>query len=111
LFETGRSLLINANAVCDGDTMRLTATAIEALDQAIVRLPGRVEVFIDSSDPLGTIADLLRQAGAGRDRVRVVSWIEGGLEVAVELPSRHAVGPSTAARLRQITGVCEVREF
>ncbi|MGF1641857.1 MAG: DNA polymerase III subunit alpha [Rhodospirillales bacterium] len=110
LLEVGRSLMIRANVQVDGDAVRITAQALEPLDQVAERLSATLAVTIDSPQPLPAIRDALNGRDRGRDQVKIVSWLDAGTEVEIGIPGRYAVGPAVALRLRGIPGVRDVRE-
>lgn len=110
LLEPGSSLVLKVNVQADGESRRLTAQSIEALDEVVGRTPADVTLAVVGSDALPAIHRVLNQAGPGRGRVRLNSWLDCATEVEVVLPGDYAIDATTSLRLRQIDGVAEVRE-
>jgi len=109
LLEVGRSLYVRAHAQFEGDSVRFTAQAIEALESKAAGATADVQVFVDGADTLNPLKRVLC-GGTGRDRVRLVSWLDDCTEVEIALPGRYAVSPATILELQSIPGVREVRE-
>jgi DNA polymerase-3 subunit alpha len=108
LLEPGRSVLVRGQLQIEDETVRITSEAIEALDQAMARLGGSVAIHVDAADALDPLAALLASQPAGRDELRIITWLADGQEVVILLPFRLALGADGLARLRRLPGVRDV---
>ncbi len=114
-LEVGQSVFVKANAQFEGETVRLTAQAIEPLDEVAARVTAGMVVYLDSSEPLSPLRDILhrekaRANGNGRKKgtVRLVSRL-GDDEVAIDLGS-FPLSPAVYLAVRAIPGVRDVQE-
>jgi DNA polymerase-3 subunit alpha len=111
LIEPGRSLLIKATCQAEGETVRLTATALQSLERIARATGSQVQVVIGSPQPLAAIREVLGADRGGRGRVKLVSWLEDGREVQVSLPESYVLGPAVVPKLRSLPGVYDVQEM
>jgi DNA polymerase-3 subunit alpha len=122
LLEIGTPLLVTCDARLEGDAVRLTAQAIEALDEATARAPGGVKIYLDggalaeSGAALKRLGEVIQAQGRGRGRVSLVVEIAGDgegapeREVEIRLKGGYAISPSAVAALTDLPGVRAVRE-
>ncbi len=113
-LEPGKSLLIKASAQFEGETMRLTAHAVEALEQVAARTTSGLMVFLDTSDGLASLHRTLAVgSGAGRrgGSVKVVSRVDPVTEVEIDLPGRYVLSPEVMQAVKAIPGIVDVREL
>ena len=97
-LEVGSSLFIKATAQFEGESVRLTALAVELLDRVTARTAEGLRVVLDSAEPLAPLQRVLAAQGGGRNgaqgRVTVVSRLDALTEVEIGLPGRYAVSPA-----------------
>jgi DNA polymerase-3 subunit alpha len=115
VLEVGQSVFVKANAQFEGETVRLTAQAVEPLDEVAARASAGMVVYLDSPEPLSPLRDILqreraRANGNGRKKgpVRLVSRL-GDEEVAIDLGS-FPLSPAVYLAVRAIPGVRDVQE-
>ncbi len=111
ILEVGNSLFIRATVQFDGESARFNVNALEPLDQAAARAAPGAVVIVDSAAPLGRLHEVLMRQGKGRGRVKLVSRIDAGTEVEIDLPGGYAVSPAVLRSLRDIPGILDVREI
>jgi DNA polymerase-3 subunit alpha len=109
-LEAGCSLLLHVNAQSEGDAVRCVAQKIETLDQALEHLTEGLGVFLDSVAPLADIRAALADAGPGRGQIKLIPWLDDGMEVEIALPSAWRISAALLDRLRAIPGIRDVRE-
>ncbi len=110
LLEIGNSFFIRANAQFE-DEARFTVQALEPLQQAALNAAPGLAVVIDSPKPLGALRDVLGGRRQGEGQVRVISRLEEGSEVELELKGGYSVSAEIVDTVRAIPGVVEAREI
>ncbi|MEE9140379.1 MAG: DNA polymerase III subunit alpha, partial [Alphaproteobacteria bacterium] len=122
LLEAGTPLLVTADARLEGETVRLTAQAMEALDEAAASVAAGIRIFLgddaftEGGATLERLRGLIEAEAPGRGRISLVVGIGGADgtgpdgEVEIRLPGTYAVSPAAVAALRDLPGVRAVRE-
>ena len=111
LLEPGSCVLVTADVRQDGETVRIGAQKIEALDAVAGRHAATLELALADPDPVGEVERLLGSSGPGGARVSIVVRPLGGArEIRIALPGRYAVVPSVREALARTAGVLELRE-
>jgi DNA-directed DNA polymerase III (polc) len=105
LIEPGQAVLIRAQVQAEGEAVRITAQELEPVDRAAAQLGSEIQIHVDRPDALVRIRDLLVGRPAGRDTVKLIAWLDDGIEVTMLLPLRIAVRPDDLGRLANIQGV------
>jgi DNA polymerase-3 subunit alpha len=111
LLESGKPLLVTADAELKDEGARLTAQALEPLDQAARNASAGMLIKVDGALPL---ADLQRLLGGaehlGKGRVTIVFDLDQrGVEMT--LPQRYAVSPKLRSEIKRLPGVWDVQEL
>jgi DNA polymerase-3 subunit alpha len=113
-LEVGNSLFIKASAQFEGESLRLTALAVEPLDGVAARTAEGLRVVLDSTEPLAPLHRVLSARSGGgngaRGQVTVVSRLDAVTEVDIGLPGRYAVSPAVLQEVQEIPGVVAVEE-
>jgi DNA polymerase-3 subunit alpha len=109
LLEAGQSLLIRAQAQTEGEGVRCVAEELEPVAEAAAKLGTTVNIHLDSSAALPGMQAALAGQGRGQDAVRLIVWLDGGVEVTVGLPSRYALSADAIAAMGRVAGVREIR--
>jgi DNA polymerase-3 subunit alpha len=116
LLEPGTPVLITVEAERDGDTVKMRAQSIEALDRAAGLVQRGLVITFDAaalSDakvPLKELRSALAVAGRGEIRL-ALRLAETGREIEVELPGRYDVGPAVRGALSIIPGVLALADI
>ncbi len=114
-LEVGSSLFVKATAQFEGESMRLTALAVEPLDHVTTRTAEGLRVVLSSTEPLAPLQKVLAaQGGNGNGalgRVMVVSRIDDMIEVEIGLPGRYAVSPAVLQAVLCIPGIVAVEKI
>ena len=108
LLEPGLAILVRAMAQVEAESVRIVAQEVEPVDQAMAKLGGTLAIHIDSTDAIAPVRSVLTAQPPGGDIVRLVTWLDDGIEAAVLLPLRLSVTAEATARLRAIDGVRDV---
>ena len=110
LLEVGTSVYLTANVQPDGESVRLTAQAIEPLEEKTLDAAGGLVVYVDCSRPLAPLKDVLAREGKGRGNVSLVSRLEDETEVEIGLPGGFSLSPELHLAIRSLPGVLDVHE-
>ena len=111
LLEAGINVLVSADARREGESIRLTAQAIEPLDAAIAHAAPGLKVTVSGAAALDRLRDIMAHATGGKGEVDLIIGLAPGQEVEIEIPGRYAVSPAEIADLRAVPGIAEVREI
>jgi DNA polymerase-3 subunit alpha len=109
LLETGKSVLLKVSATWEGDELKLRAATVADLDVAAANSGEGLLIQLESAEPLGAIAEQLRQPGKGI--VRIVVPGGGGEEVEIELAKRQHVTLALRNAIKSLPGVATVESL
>ena len=111
LLQPGASLLASVDLRLEGETLRLTAHEIEALDAAAGALASGIRIRLTSGDALAELREVLGRERGGKGRVRLVPRLsETEQEVEITLPGGFNVTPRLAQALVLLPGVERIDE-
>jgi DNA polymerase-3 subunit alpha len=109
ILELGNSFHINAQY--DSEQGRFSINSLQLINEAANRtLPG-LAVVIESEKPLKALRDILSDGSQGSCQVLVVSRLNEGLEVELELRESYKLTTEMINALRAIPGIIETREI
>ncbi|MEO3431763.1 DNA polymerase III subunit alpha [Inquilinus sp. CAU 1745] len=111
LLEEAVPLLVSIEAQAKDDDWRLTATAVEALDNAIANAGVHLKVFVNDNEAAPTLRATLDREGKGKGRISIFVPVDPVREVEIALPERYAVTARGRAALKAIPGVIDVQEI
>ncbi len=109
LMDTGKPLLVNADARLEGDDIKLNVQRVTLLDEAVARAARQIKVTFKDTHPVSRIRDIIARDGTGSRRITLVADL-GDREVEFSLDDGFALRAETLAALRDVPGVLEVRE-
>ena len=114
VLEVGSSLFIRATAQFEGESLRLTALAVEPLERVMARTAEGLRVTLQSAEPLAPLERILaaqeNERNGAHGRVTVISRLDALTEVEIGLPGRYAVSPAVLQAVQSIPGVVAVEE-
>ena len=101
----GSALLITADARMDGENLRITAQEVMPLQDAAAQAGTGLRIWLDRTDALPRIRNLLDREGRGRGRVILVprTGLERPLDIV--LPGTFNVSPGLAQAVQSLPGV------
>ncbi|HEV2264858.1 MAG TPA: DNA polymerase III subunit alpha [Stellaceae bacterium] len=111
LLESGQPLLVTADVRVEGDTFRLTAQRIEALDKVAAGAAAGLRLVLEREEALAGVRKAVFAESGGRGRVSVVVALDDAREVEIALPGGFKVTPRLAAVLQTVPGIREVAEI
>ncbi|MCC6718958.1 MAG: DNA polymerase III subunit alpha, partial [Acetobacteraceae bacterium] len=111
LLVAGNVVVVTADLKLEGESLRITASDITALDQAAERAGGGMRVWLQQTEAVPHIRTLLAREGTGRGRVVLVPRLESAQDVEIILPGGFNVTPRLAQALKVLPGVERVEEL
>ena len=111
VLEPGTAVLVTADARTDGEGLRLTAQAVERLEDAAKEAFAGLKIVVAAPGSLPDLKKTLSSGARGKGRVTIVIPVNPEQEVEIALPGRYAISPDLAAAMRAVPGVAAVREF
>jgi DNA polymerase-3 subunit alpha len=110
-LASGANLLITADIRADGETLRLTAQDVTLLDQAVAAAGQGMRVWLQQTEAVEHIRNLLTSEVGGRGRVVLVPQIDAAQDVEITLPGGFNVTPRLAQAMLLLPGVGRVEEI
>ena len=111
LLESGKPLLITAEARAEGDGVRILAQSLAPLDAAAADAAATLRIFLRDAAPLASLRKLFDGAAVPRAKGRVSLVVDiDDREVEIALPGQFPVSPQVKARAKAIPGVVDVQE-
>ncbi len=104
----GKSFFIRAQF--DGDNGRFQIRELEPLENA-ARAAAGLAIVVDSKAPLAALREVLATGRQGQGQVRLITRLEDGGEVEVELREGYTVSPQFLDSVRAVPGIVEAREL
>ncbi|MEE8333928.1 MAG: DNA polymerase III subunit alpha [Alphaproteobacteria bacterium] len=111
LLDANRPLLLTCEARADGDGVRLSATGIEALDDAVARAAAGLKVHIDRPDALNGLKRAIDTGTRGKGRVWLVLDLDEAQSVEIALPGGYAISAEMRAAIDGVPGVVELQDI
>ncbi len=112
VLESGRPLLVEGEVRLDGDVVKILASSVQALDQAVsnggARSAARVEVKLADAGAVDKIRRLLGPHGDGSVWVRLILPLDDAEEVTIDLGEAHRLALGRRIDLERQTGVLGV---
>ncbi|MGH7209849.1 MAG: DNA polymerase III subunit alpha, partial [Acetobacteraceae bacterium] len=110
LLKDGTNVLITLDAQMQGETARLTAQEVVALDQAAAEVGTGIRVWLEETAAVPHIGALLGREGNGKGRVVLIPRVADTQNVEIALPGGFNVTPRLTQALLAVTGVERVEE-
>ena len=105
LLSPGSNVLFHAELKPDGESFRITANGVEALDKAAADAPSSMRIWLRETAAVPHIRDLLGRESGGRGKVLLMPRLDGGRDVEIALPGTYNVTPRLAQALKALPGV------
>ncbi len=110
LLEPGQILLLGIDAESREEQVRLTASNIQLMDQALEGKIREVSVHVSSPAALPKIKQFMDIEGAGHLKIKLVAHLETGKVVTLTLPGRRALSAQARNKIAGEIGVIRIAE-
>ena len=110
LLDSGVPVMMNVEARIDGESVKVTANAVNDLQEVAKNRVESLKVFVSDPTPLASIQALIAGEAGGRGQISIVLNIDPECEVEVDLPGKYTVTPKFASMLKSVRGVVEVQQ-
>ncbi len=110
-LESGSPLLLTVDGREDGDNLRLTAQAIEPLDEAVAHAAAGLRIRLDTAEAVPMLAKLMGKEAGGKGRVSFVVPVSPAREVEIVLRGGFRIGPGIRGQVQAVPGVLEVHDI
>jgi DNA polymerase-3 subunit alpha len=117
LLEPGKAVLLMLTAEAQGDDVRARIQTVEPLEVAAEKMQKGLRVFLNSDQPIESVAKRLEPARVGPARspndkgdaeITMVLMLDKDTDVEVKLPGRYKVSPQIAGSIKAVPGVVQV---
>jgi DNA polymerase-3 subunit alpha len=109
ILEAGNSFYIHAQY--DAEEGRFSVNGLQLLEKAADSAVPGLAVVVETEKPLRALRDILADGSQGRGQVLVISRLEEGSEVELELKGSYSLTPEMINAVRAIPGIVETREI
>jgi DNA polymerase-3 subunit alpha len=106
LLEPGKAVLLTLSAEAQGEDVRARIQTVEPLDTAAEKMQKGLRVFLNSNQPIESVAKRLEPKGDGE--ITMVLMLDKDTDVEVKLPGRYKVSPQIAGAIKAVPGVVQV---
>ena len=95
----------------DGGTARFSVQELQPLDRAAAGAAAGLAIVVDSKAPLAALREVLSTGRRGQGQVRLITRLEDGGEVEVELREGYAITSQFLDSIGAVPGIVEAREL
>jgi DNA polymerase-3 subunit alpha len=110
LLAAGTAVLLTVDLRMEGESLRVTANDIAALDEAARSVGAGMRIWLQRTEAVDHIRALLTREGDGRGSVVLVPRLDDDRNVEIRLPGRFNVTPRLAQAIKLVPGVERVEE-
>jgi DNA polymerase-3 subunit alpha len=105
LLAEGTALLVTADIKLEAESLRITASDVTLLETAAAAAGASLRIWLDRSEALPHIRNLLTQEGKGRGRVTLSPNTGPERNLDITLPGLFNITPKLAQALKLVPGV------
>ena len=110
LIHPGKAVLITCEVRSEGDDLKLNGTKIQSLDKAVEGVSSGLIIYINNSDSLNRIKDVLDSGSAGKGKVRLILNISSDQSVEIGLPDHYLISAEMKVAIESVHGVTQLRD-
>ncbi len=111
LIAVGANVLVSAELQMQADVLRITAQDVTALEKAAAGIGAAIRVWLEATEAVPHIRDLLGRESGGKGRVVLVPSLGHAQNVEIALAGGFHVTPRLAQALKNLPGVQRVEEI
>ncbi len=105
----GTPLLIRADAEMKDEELRFLGQIIEPLDEAMADKVRELKIYIDASEPIQRLHDVLKISGAGNVKIHLYAHINDNI-AEIELKGRYTIPSDLISMLQKTPGFVKYSE-
>lgn len=109
-LTAGNSVLVTADVRLEGEALRVTATEVTGLADAVQNVGGGIRIWLRQTEAVPHIRTLLEREGRGKGRVVLIPRIEDTQDVEIILPGGFNLSPRLAQALKILPGIERVED-
>jgi DNA polymerase-3 subunit alpha len=111
LFASNKPLLVTADARVEGETVKLLASDVRALDEVVASTSAGLRVSLADAGAIQGLKALIAKAAKGRGAIRIQIHTAPGEAVDIRLKESLAITPELRRGLGDVPGILEVAEI
>jgi DNA polymerase-3 subunit alpha len=111
LLASNRPLLVSADARVEEENVKLLASDIRPLDEAVANAAAGLRVTLAEGGGVDALKAAIARAGKGRGTIRIQLQTGPGEEVDIRLKDGFAITPEIRRALGDVPGILEVVEI
>ncbi len=110
VLVAGNAVLVTADVRLEGEALRVTATEVTGLTEAVQNVAGGIRIWLKQTEAVPHIRTLLDREGKGRGKVVLIPRIEDTQDVEITLPGGFNLSPRLAQALKILPGIERVED-
>ena len=111
LFASNKPLLVTADARVEGESVKLLASDVRALDEVVASTSAGLRVAVADAGAIAGLKALIGKAAKGRGAIRIQIHTGPGEAVDIRLKETLAITPELRQGLGNVPGILEVAEI
>ncbi|MCR9255037.1 MAG: DNA polymerase III subunit alpha [Alphaproteobacteria bacterium] len=114
LLDSGKPLLVNGSAKLENESLKVTVSTIEPLDDAVAHAAAGLKIFVDRPEPIEQLASILKReqdrGGRGRSPIKLALSMENR-EVEMVIGTRFRISGPLRAALKSVDGILHIQDI
>jgi DNA polymerase-3 subunit alpha len=111
LLETGKAVLVTADAKRDGEGVRLLGNRIQLLEEVAASAAPTLRVHLIEETALAGVKTVIAGIPKGRGQISLVLDLGPDHEAELQIPGGFAITPASTGILMTLPGVANVQEI
>jgi DNA polymerase III subunit alpha len=111
LLDSGKPLLISAEAGYKDDVLRITVQTVTSLQDAVALAAAGLKVTINDQSAIGGLVAAVGKEKKGRGRIGILIELGDQREVEIALPGFYQITAGTRNAMQSLPGVTAVQEI
>jgi DNA polymerase III subunit alpha len=111
LLDSGKPLLVSADAGFKDDVLRITAQTVLSLPDAVAQAAAGLKITINDRAAIPGLVEAINREKKGRGRIGIVVDLGEAREVEVALPGHFQITAGTRTAMQSLPGVTGVQEI
>ena len=111
LLETGKAVMVSADAKRDGEGVRLLANRIQSLEEVAASTAPSLQVHVVEESALAGLKAVIAGLPKGRGSISLVLDLGAEEEAEVQIPGGFAITPAAIGQFTTLSGIANVVEI